>query len=243
MPPEPAADLTDDDGDVDTGPSPTVSDGGLAATIPDAITMPYGRLGAAAGIAYALVGLIGSSLLPIGRVEPADSAAEIAAQIAADRGRISAGILLTLFGLFFLLVFICFLHRWLRQAEGDHGWLATVAFGGGLLLVGMLLVVLLLSIASSVLESYGDDPVIARTLLVLQWQAVAIAFMPAAAYVGATGLIGWRSGWLPRWLSYAGMALAVGMLVPPLAFVPFLLSTLWTGMLGVVLLQQGRAFR
>ena len=210
---------------------------------PTAINAPFGRLGAGAGVAYALVGLAGSSLLPIGKVQPEDPASAIAAHLTADRGRISAGILLTLFGLFFLLVFVSWLHGWLRQAEGEGGWLATLALGGGLVLVGMLLVVVMLSIASTVLNGYGDDPVIARALLVLQWQAVAIAFVPAAAYVGATGLIGFRSGWLPRWLCYAGMAIAVAMLVPPLAFVPFILSTLWTGMLAIVLLQQGRALR
>ncbi|MGH9280439.1 MAG: hypothetical protein ACRD12_20385, partial [Acidimicrobiales bacterium] len=154
-----------------------------------------------------------------------------------------AGILLTLFSAFFLLVFVSWLHRWLRQAEGEGGWLATLAFGGGVLLVGSLLVVLVLSLASTVIDDYGPDPVIARTLLTVRLWAVAITFVPAASFVGATGVIGWRSGWLPRWMSYAGMALAAGMLIPPLAYFPFLLSTIWTGMLGVTLIQQGRALR
>ena len=37
---------------------------------PTAINAPFGRLGAGAGVAYALVGLAGSSLLPIGKVQP-----------------------------------------------------------------------------------------------------------------------------------------------------------------------------
>ncbi len=200
----------------------------------------FERLGNWAGVAYAVLGFIGSSLLPIGKVGPEDSAAEIARQLADDRGRVSAGILLTMLSLFFLLVFLSWLHRYLRDAEGEGGWLATLALIGGALLVAMLLVVVLLSIASTVLESYGPDPVIARTILLLQWQAVAIAFVPAAAFVGGTGLVGYTTGALPRWLSISGLALAVGLLVPPLAFLPFLISTLWTGMLAVFLLQRAR---
>ncbi len=200
----------------------------------------YDRLGPWAGIAYAVLGFVGSSLLPIGKVRPEDSAADIAKQLADVRGKVSAGILLTMLSLFFLLVFLSWLHRYLRDAEGEGGWLSTLALIGGTLLVVTLLVVLLLSIASTVLESYGPDPVIARTILLLQWQAVAIAFVPAAAFVGGTGLVGYTTGALPRWLSLSGLVLAAGLLLPPLAYLPFVLSTLWTGMLAVFLIQRSR---
>lgn len=200
----------------------------------------YERLGAGAGVAYALIGYVGSSLLPIGKVRPEDPAADIAKQLVADRGRISVGILLTLLSLFLFLVFLACLHRWLREAEGERGWLATLALVGGALMVAMLSVVVVLSIASTVLGGYGPDPVIARTLLVLQWQAIAVTFIPAAAFVGGTALVGSTTGALPRWLSISGIVIAIGLLVPPLAFLPFLLSTLWTGMLAVFLLQRTR---
>lgn len=200
----------------------------------------YGRLGAAAGVAYAVVGFIGWSLLPIGQVEPEDPADAIAREIVAARGRISAGILLTLFSLFFLMVFVAWLHRWLRKVEGEDGWLATLALVGGVLMIAMLSVVVLLSIASTVLEDYGGDPVMARTLLVLQWQAVAVAFVPTAGFVGGISLIARSSGVLPRWVAVTGLVIAAGLLIPPLAFLPFLISSLWTGMLAVVLLQRHR---
>lgn len=201
----------------------------------------FSRLGAAAGVAYALVGFIGSSLLPVGAVEPEDSAQAAARQFTAERGRISAGVLLTVFSLFFLLVFVCWLYRWLREVEGPRGWLATLSLGGGLLTVGAVSVVVLLSLAGTVLEDYGGDAVMARTLLLLQWQAVAIAFIPTAAFVGATSLVGYTRDVLPRWLTYSGLIIALGLLLPPIAFFPFLLSNLWTGMLAVVLLQRVRA--
>jgi hypothetical protein len=215
----------DDDGGYDPDDDPT--------------NVPYGRLGAAAGIAYALVGFVGSSLLPAGKVTPSDPAEVVARQLIADRGRVSAGILLTLFSMFFLIVFVAWLYRWLREIEGD-GWLANLSLIGGILQVGALLVVVVLSIGATVLDRYGADPVIARTLLVFQWQAIAIAFVPTAAFVGGASAVGLTTGQLPRWLAFIGLGISVGLLVPPLAFLPFLLSNLWTGLLAVYLLQRSR---
>jgi len=202
--------------------------------------VPYARIGAWAGVLYALVGFVGSSLLPVGEVDPTNTAGEIAAQLADRRGTISVGILLTLFSLFFLILFVAWLHRWLREAEGEDGWFSTVSLIGGVLQVGMLSLLVALSIAATVLEDYGPDAVIARTLLVLQWQAIAVVFLPTAAFVGGASLVGYTSGQLPRWLCYAGIGIAVGLLVPPLAYLPFLLSSLWTGFLAVFLLQRSR---
>lgn len=199
-----------------------------------------GRLAPAAGIAYALLNFLGSSLLPVGEAEPEDAAAAIAGRFTEDRGRVSAGVLLILLSLFFLMVFVAWLHRWLREVEGRGGWLATLALVGGVLMVATMAIVVLLSIGGTVLEDYGGDPVIARTLLVLQWQAVAVTFIPTAAFIGATSLVGLGGQVLPKWLTYSGVAIALGLLLPPVAFLPFLFSTLWTGMLAVLLLQRTR---
>lgn len=202
--------------------------------------VPYAKIGAGAGIAYALLGFIGASLLPVGKVDPTNTAEQIARQLVTERGRVSAGILLTLFSLFFLIVFVAWLHRWLRSAEGEDGWFSTVSIAGGVLQAGMLSVVVGLSIAATVLDSYGPDVVVARTLLVLQWQAIAIVFVPTAAFVGGASLVGYTTGQLPRWLCYVGLGISVGLLIPPLAFLPFLLSNLWTGLLAVFLFQRSR---
>lgn len=203
-------------------------------------TGPGGRLAAFFGVAYALIGVVGPSLLSVGSVRPTDSASEIAEELIDQRGRISAGILLTLFGLFFFVVFLAWLYRWLRDAEGPGGWMANVALIGGILLVAMLSIVIVLTIAVTVLDDYGPDPVIARTLMVLQWQAMAVAFVPTAAFVGGTAFVGHATGVLPRWLNYSGIAIAMGLLIPPLAFLPYLLSSVWTGMLAIMLLQRSR---
>jgi len=202
--------------------------------------LPPGRLGPAAGVAYAVTAFIGSSLLAVREVGPSDPAPAVAGRLVDARGSVSAGVLLTLFSVLFLLVFVAYLHRCLRALEGEQGWLATLAALGGTLMVATLSVVALLSLGSTVLDDYGPDPVIARTLLVLSWQAVAIVFLPTAAFVGAASLVLRRSRVLPSWVAVSGLVLAAGMLVPPLAFFPFLLSAVWIGMLGVLLLTRSR---
>ena len=202
---------------------------------------PFSRLGPGSGISYAVLSFIGSSLLQVGTVDPTSASDAIAREMVEQRGRVSGGILLTLFSLFFLTVFVSWLHHWLRDvAPRSDRWLATLSLVGGVLMVAMTSVVVVIAIGSTVLDDYGPDPVIARTLLTLQWQALAVVFVPTAAFVGATGVLAYTSRVLPRWLAYSGMVIGVGLLIPPLAFLPFLFSSLWIGMLGIVLLQRAR---
>lgn len=211
-----------------------------APFVPRSTVTRFDKIGAGAGIAYALVGFFASWLMTVGRVDPTNSSTVIAKRLVEVRGRLSAGALLTLFSLFFLLVFAAWLHRWLREAEGERGWLATLALAGAVLMAATVSIVVVLTIALTALGDYGGDAVVARTLLTLQWQALFVSFAPTAAFVGATSLIGSGTGQLPRWLSLSGVVIAFGLLIPFLAFVPFILSSLWTGLLAVFLLQRTR---
>jgi hypothetical protein len=197
------------------------------------------RLAPAAGMAYALLVIFGSSFLRVRDAEPDDSAESIARRFVEARGQVTLGVLLILLGLFFFLVFLAWLHRWLRQVEGPSGWLATLALIGGVLVVASLSMVVLVSVAGTVLEDYGGDPVIARTVLVFQAAVAPVVFVPMAAFVGATSLLG-LGGVLPRWLSYSGLAIALGLIA---ALLPFVLPMLWTGLLAAFLFQRSRGGR
>lgn len=205
--------------------------------------LPGAKWGAGAGVVFALLSFVSSSFLGIGDVRPADPAADIAEAFVDARGRLTLGLLLTLLSLFFLLVFVAYLHRWLREQEGDRGWLSTLALGGGLLAVGGLLVALMVPFAGTVLEDYGDDEVIARTLLVLGRQAAVITLVPLSALLGATSLVAARSGGLAKWITSSGMVLAVGLLLVPVSLIAYLFSTLWIGLVAVTLLSKARAER
>lgn len=214
-------------------PTPTTS-----AEVAALQGIPWARFGAGAGVAFSLLAFLASSSLAVGNIQLSDPSAEIAAKFVDARGRVSLGVILTLLSLFFLLVFVAFIHRWLRGLEDDDGWMSTLALGGGLLLVAMLLMVLLVPVAGTILDDYGGDPVIARTLMVLGRQALAVAFVPAAAFVGSVALVARSAGALPRWMTTTGLVLGGGMLVPPVAAYPYLFATLWIGIVAVTLLTR-----
>lgn len=200
------------------------------------------RFGAGSGVLFALLSFLSSSMLAVGEVESTDSAADIAARLVETRGRVTLGVILTLLSLFFLLVFVSYLYSWLRSLEGRSGWLANVAYGGGLLTVASVGVSVLISFSGAALDDYGGSPEVAKMLLLLDERSEVVAIVPLAALMGATALVAARAGDLPRWLTTSGMLLAASLLLLPLP--PLLFSTLWLGLLAITLLsRQGPLFR
>ena len=151
------------------------------------------RLGALSGIVFVAI-LIAGFIVAEGAtdVEAHDPATIIAAEFADNRDRLEAGGSIGLISLFFLFWFLGYLRSCLQQAEGEGGWVASVAFGGGLLAAGMLLVSGGFTLAGSVLSDYGRDPQVARTLAVLNWDWIAVVSVPLAALVGGTAVVGLR---------------------------------------------------
>src|SRR5262245_18199298 len=99
------------------------------------------RLGAACGIVYTVLLIVGNDLLGPGDSAPATFAArpEIAAWVAnfPQTGLNRVGGYLELLALLLFVFFLGSLWSVLRRAEGDSGWLAMVAFAGGLLSIAI----------------------------------------------------------------------------------------------------------
>ena len=153
------------------------------------------------------------------------------------------GIYLALLGVFFLFWFLGYLRRHLQQAEGEGGWLTQVAYGGGLVFAGLLLVGLSYAVAATVLSDYGDDPQVARALAVLGWEHLAVVAPPLAALVGGTAVVSLQFGASPRWLGWLGVVITLALLTPAYFFA-FLAALIWLVALGaVLLLRAGRVPR
>src|SRR5215212_11215184 len=103
------------------------------------------RLGAAGGIFYVVLTLLGNDV--IGGTRP------------------GIGLLVELLGFVFFAFFLGSLWACLRSAEGEGGWLSAAAFGGGL----VALAVKLASVAPvlAVRASEGMDPGTAKALLAM----------------------------------------------------------------------------
>jgi hypothetical protein len=215
--------------------------------------MRYARLeqiGAAGGIAFVALQMASQALIQVGGGEPPfDAPAETIAAyfMARDSQLFAAGEYLSSLSLIAFLWFLGSLWAALRRAEGEGGQLAFIAAASGVTLVatvaggsGWPLVVFR--------QREGMDPQIARLLFDQGNFAFANAWVMLASLLLAAGILGIRAGALPRWLGWAGVAIAGGLLAvravwssSQLVFIPFGLCYLWLTATSVVLIRRARA--
>ena len=176
----------------------------------------WDRLGALSG-AVAVALTVAYAVLSDPYEEAADPnptrpSAALARAYVANRDDARAGGYLGLAGAFLLLWFLGYLGHHLRRAEGEDGWLASVAYGGGLVTVGLQLVGVSFTLAESELASYGEDTQVAKTYFVYGWNAASILAPPLGALAAATTVAGFRFAALPRGLSWTGALFVAAML-------------------------------
>ncbi len=98
------------------------------------------------------------------------------------------------------------------------------------------------TLAGSVLSDYGSDPQVARILVVLGWNWIAVIATPLAALVGGTAVVCLRFAALPKWLGWISVVVALALVIPPISYFGFLAFTIWIIVVSIVLLTQiGRA--
>jgi hypothetical protein len=148
--------------------------------------------------------------------------------------------LLVLAGLFFFW-FIASLRVKLLAAEGAPGRLTSIAFGGGLVFVTLLMTsaATLMTIAADI--SFGDEkfisPDAARFLPELAYPILLIAGMFAAiAMIDATSVLIVRTGVLPKWIGWFGFVAAVVLLFGFL-FLPMVALLLWVLFTSVAMIR------
>ena len=142
------------------------------------------------------------------------------------------------------VVFLAFLHRILRDAEGPGGWVATLALGAGLLHSAVRFD----AQAPRMVEAYRDDltPELARTLVDLNSMAFVTTGLLLGVYAAAAGWVCLAHQVLPRWLGFVSGVLAVGTAVVGMADpdsyvpLPFLAGLIWTLVVSVVLTVRPR---
>ena len=196
----------------------------------------WNRLGAASGLVAVIVMVIGAGTTGSldGDVEPSDSAATIAQELA-DHSDI--GPVITLIGLLLLLWFIAYLRRHLAMTADS--WLTDVFFGGGLIYVAMIAGSIALELAISAVPDSGSDAQIAKTLFILQWDYAWLFGPPVIAVAGAAAAMSIRFGALPKWLGWLAVLVAFTGLMP---WIGVLALLVWSAIVSVSLLvQQARS--
>lgn len=164
-------------------------------------------------------------------LDPSNSARDLALEIKAAANDIQLSALFSLFSALSFIWFLGYLHRIFREAEGEGEWLTSVAFGGGLLLVAVLLGFNALSFA---MED-GTDPDVAKVLATLQWNYALLFGPPLIAFTAAASAIIIRFRALPRWVGWIGVLVALSSLMPG---VEFLTVQAWLLIASVVLVVR-----
>jgi len=210
-------------------------------------TYSWQRLGAASGI-VSVIFLTLRDLIPSRAYGTAEE--EIARTCATMTTPQTMDVVISLMGTLGFLGFLFFfgsLWSVLRHAEGDHGWLAAAAFGGGLLSLAILFSGSVASVAAHSNACAGIDPQLWQVLHDIGGAAFISSFFPLAVLLAASAVVAIRFGALPRWLGWISAVVAVALLVGGTAGTlsarddagwPYLLFELWTVITSIVLMRR-----
>ena len=146
-------------------------------------------------------------------------------------------LVLELIGFLFFIPFLGYLWSVLREAEGPGGWLATTAFGAGLVDVTIKLGSLAPGQAA---KDFGDETAIHKALDEMNNVAFISTMLPLGVLMAAVAVIALKTRVLPRWLGWlaavtAPLLLVNGMFLDAEFGPAILLFLLWTLLASVVL--------
>lgn len=205
------------------------------------------RLGAASGVIYVVLLMVGNSISG-GEESPTAEASARAFAEAARSTTIRVSFALEILGFLCFLLFLGSLWGVLRRAEGEYGWLSATAFGGGLVSLTIKLASAAPIFAALHRANEGLDPQIARMLDDINGASFLLSFFPLAVLLGACAIAVLRYGTLPHWLGWMAAVFAVALLGGGIvgtiydwvdwAALPFLLFLLWTLVTSIVLVQR-----
>lgn len=203
---------------------------------------------AVAGIAFAVLAFIASSLLTA-QPDPSAPPAEVSAWYAdsGNRSSVITALVLTTFAAVAFLWFIAVIRR--RAGPREDQFFATVFLGSGILVTAILLVgVTVMSsfaIGAEVVDAPTPEP---GVFTVTNGLGTGLLFVVLprieAVFIVTTSTVGFRTGAFPRWLAIVGYLFGLGMFVVPLLIEPALLIfPLWVGLMSAALLVRRKRGR
>ncbi len=177
-------------------------------------------------------------------LRPEYSAEVVGAAFADNADGFRTGAHLGFLGALFFIVFVADLRRRMAEREGPSGTWGLLAFAGGLLLAGVLVMQNSLTLAARVIGSNEMNPALAQTIIAFQWSGSDLLAAPLAAIVLSVSVLSLLAEFLPRWFAWAGVVLTAGVVVtlaiptdsPLFIFVG--LSLLWVTAGAVILLVR-----
>ena len=192
------------------------------------------RLAALSGLFAVALWVIGVVLEEVSNL-PGEDPNEILSWFQDESNTILSGAFIFMLGSLFFLIFIGALRVRLVRAESESAFLSAIAFGAGLVVVALTLLIPGPNLAGALAE---DDltPEAAQALTVVDDAFFVGAELAAALLLVATGLAILRYGALPRWLAWISFLFALWLLIPPIGWAGLLVGVpLWTIIVAVLL--------
>jgi hypothetical protein len=224
---------------------------GMPQTPPTEVATPsraLARTGAACGIAYVALAVVGDDILASGSHAPAPNAsrAAIAAFVAnhPTTTQVWIGAYLDVLGLLAFIGFVAYLASVLRRADRDGGFLPTVVLGGGLVAATIKLASLAPGFAVLYRARDGLSPQLAAALFDMNNAAFALDWALTAVMLAGTAGVVLQTGVLPRWLGLSALVIAPLLLASVPFFTAdggpptFLLALLWIIATSVALIRR-----
>ena len=164
------------------------------------------------------------------------------ALFAASNGSADASYVAGLAAIALFLPFLAYLCSLLREAEGEHGWLAPAALAAGVAGITIKLA----SVAPEIAANHLPAGAMHNALRDIANTATVISMYPLALLLAAVATIALRTRVLPRWLAYGAAVTAAALAVNAgfihATIVPaFLLFALWALAASVVLFAKARS--
>ena len=194
----------------------------------------WDSVGALSGVLFAVLMAVGMGIAGNANVEPYDPSAQIARVYVEQRDQTELGAKIGLVGVVFFFGFLAYFRRRLQQAEGEGGWLTSVAYGGGLVTAAMLLVIVSMQMATRSV-SIGVDAVVAKVFATWFWNSVWVFAPPMIAFTLGASLVIVRYGALPRWIGWLGFLVVVSLLMP---WIGMVVTLAWILLVSLVLTYQ-----
>jgi hypothetical protein len=205
------------------------------------------RIAAAGGIFYVGLTALGNDVLGSGGEGPdmTASRSQIGAYVSTHPPTALswAALYIELLGILAFVFFLGCLWSVLRRAEGEHGPFSAIAFGAGLVSVGVKIASFPALIAAFYRAQEGMDSQLAAALLDMNGVSFVLTWAIDAALLAATAVVVLRTGALPRWLGWSAAVLSPALLVgvafaTSFGFVPYVLTTLWIVATSIVLIRR-----
>jgi hypothetical protein len=198
------------------------------------------RLGGIGGILFVVL-FLPSYLTPPDAPVPTSRPQDVVGYFA-DRqdGILLFNGLLLIFAAFFFLWFIGALYGLLWSAEGEGGGISSVALGGGLVFLVLMLagaaVEIVYPATLARFENFAPDAQLGFLSLTLSGWMYRFALMGMSVLIAATSVVVLSTGVMPRWLALAGFVAALFALLRFLIPLGGILGLLWVLVVSALML-------